>query len=109
MDVSVRLPLSVVAAAVLVLNLADAVFTLVYLQAGVASEANPLMESALGRGPLGFMVVKLALVSLGVLLLIRLRARPAATAALVAAAAAYACLFVYHLSGVPTLVSVAGS
>ena len=69
MHVSRQLPLSVVAAAVVVLNLADALFTLVYVQAGLADESNPFMETAL----------------------------------------AYSGLFLYHLSGVPALVSVAGS
>jgi hypothetical protein len=109
MLVSRQLPLSVVAAAVVVLNLADALFTLVYVQAGLADESNPFMETALGHGPVGFMIVKLALVSLGVTLLFRLRARPVATAGLVGTALAYSGLFLYHLSGVPALVSVAGS
>ena len=109
MELSVRLPMSVVAAAVIVLNLADAVFTLVYVHTGLAREGNPFMASALGSGSLAFMTVKLALVSLGVLLLVRLRARPAASAALVAAAIAYSTLFVYHLTGVPGLVSTAAS
>jgi len=109
MHVTPRLPLSVVAAAVLVLNLADALFTLIYLQAGLAAESNPVMQGALVGGPIGFMAVKLALVSLGVLLLVRLRQRPFATVGLIGAAVAYSTLFVYHLSGVPSLVSVAGS
>lgn len=109
MQLSVRLPMSVAAAAVIVLNLADAVFTLLYVHAGLAREANPFMESALGGGSLTFMIVKLALVSLCVLLLVRLRARPAASAALVGSAIAYFWLFAYHLSAVPELVSVAAS
>ncbi len=108
MRVSARLPISVVAAAVLVLNLADAVFTLLYLHAGLAAEANPLMDRALGGGAVGFMIVKLALVSLGVLLLFRLRQRRSASIALCGTAAAYSSLFLYHLTAVPSLVAVAG-
>ncbi len=107
MQVTARLPLSLVAAAVLVLNLADGLFTLAYVHAGLASEANPLMDQALGGGPVGFMMVKLALVSLGVLLLFRLRQRRSASIALVASAVTYSSLFVYHLSAVPSLVAVA--
>lgn len=108
MHVSARLPLSLVAAAVLVLNLADALFTLIYIHAGLASEANPLMVSALGGGAVGFMLVKLALVSLGVTLLFRLRARRSASFALVGTAVAYSSLFLYHLTAVPSLVEIAG-
>jgi len=109
MQLSVRLPVSLAAAAVIVLNLADAIFTLVYVHTGMAREGNPVMESALGGGSLTFMVTKLALVSLCVLLLVRLRARPAASAALVGSAIAYSWLFFYHLSAVPELVSLAAS
>lgn len=109
MQVTTRLPLSLVAAAVLVLNLADALFTLTYVHAGIAAEANPFMAGALGRGAVPFMIVKLALVSLGVLLLVRLHHRRAASLALVGSAVAYASLFLYHLTAVPHLVAVAGS
>jgi hypothetical protein len=109
MELSVRLPMSVAAAAVIVLNLADAVFTLLYVHTGMAREGNPFMASALGGGSVTFMITKLALVSLGVLLLVRLRPRPAASAGLVGSAIAYASLFLYHLSAVPELVSGAAS
>jgi hypothetical protein len=111
MRVSVRLPISMVAAAVLVLNLADAIFTLVYIRMGVAREGNPLMENALGRGPIGFMIVKLGLVSLCVLLLVRLCERNAAgrapELALVGSALAYSSLVIYHLAAVPSLMGAA--
>jgi hypothetical protein len=109
MQLSVRLPMSVAAAAVIVLNLADAVFTLLYVHTGLAREANPFMESALGGGSVTFMITKLALVSLGVLLLVRLHPRRAASIGLIGAAVAYSTLFVYHLSAVPELVSIASS
>ena len=113
MRVSLRLPMSMVAAAVLVLNLADAIFTLIYVRVGMAREGNPFMQSALGRGPLAFMVLKLGLVSLCVLLLDRLRERRAAVRAtelaLVGAAVTYTTLLVYHLAAVPGLLSVATS
>jgi hypothetical protein len=109
MQLSARVPMSVAAAAVVVLNLADAVFTLLYVHTGLAREGNPMMASALGGGSVIFMITKLALVSLGVLLLVRLWPRRAAAAGMFAAVTVYATLFVYHLSGVPELVSVAAS
>jgi Domain of unknown function (DUF5658) len=92
--------------ALVVLNLLDAVFTLVWIKSGVASEGNPFMDRAMAHGPVGFMVIKLALVSLSVLLLWRLRHRRAAATALVATAIAYASILCLHLSAaVPSLVA----
>ncbi|MCA9679120.1 MAG: hypothetical protein H6708_10550 [Kofleriaceae bacterium] len=104
-----RVPLTMIAGAILVLNLIDAVFTLIYVHLGLAVEGNPLMGQALTRGPVGFMLVKLALVSMGVLVLFRLRRRRAASVALVASAIAYSSLLVYHLTSVPALVELARS
>jgi hypothetical protein len=83
---------------VVVLNLLDAMWTLAFVEGGHAGEANPLMNSALNHGPVGFMVTKLALVSLSVLLLWRLRDRTAATVGLYSGAAAYTAVVAYHLS-----------
>jgi hypothetical protein len=97
-------PMFLVASALLILNLLDAIFTLMWIHAGIAGEGNPLMDQALSGGPLGFMAVKLSLVSLGVLLLWRLRHRRAAAIAMVASATAYGSLCIYHLVAVTHLV-----
>jgi hypothetical protein len=97
-------PLFLVASALLILNLLDAIFTLMWIHAGIAGEGNPLMEHALSGGPVGFMVVKLSLVSLGVALLWRLRHRRAAAVAMVASATAYGSLCIYHLAAVTHIV-----
>jgi hypothetical protein len=89
---------SLAAAALVVMNLIDGLMTLVWVQAGVASEGNPLMDRMMAHGPVGFMLIKLSLVSLGVLLLWRLRHRRAAAAGLVGAAAIYSSILVVHLS-----------
>jgi len=95
--------------AVVILNLLDAVFTMMYTHAGYATEANPLMAVALASTPVVFVLAKLSLVSLGVLLLWRVRHRTFAAVGLVASAATYALIVVYHLSAVPELVvAVAG-
>jgi hypothetical protein len=95
----------VVAAVLVVLNLLDAIFTIVYTEVGVATESNPLMDGMLAAHPVVFMIAKLALVSLGVALLWRLRHRRTAAAGLVAASSAYVALLVYHLSAVRHLAS----
>lgn len=83
-----------------VLNLLDAVFTLSFVQAGLAEEANPLMESALAVSPVLFMLAKLSLVSLGVALLWRMRGHRVAAFGILGAAIVYFLVVAYHLRGV---------
>lgn len=90
-------------AMVVILNLLDAIFTLIYTRTGLATESNPLMDQVLGSSPVLFMISKLALVSLGVLLLWRLRHHRAARFGLVATSTAYVVLLGYHLSAVDRL------
>ncbi|HEU0036535.1 MAG TPA: DUF5658 family protein [Kofleriaceae bacterium] len=90
-------------AAVIVLNLLDAIFTIIYTRTGVAVEGNPLMNEVLLSSPVLFMIAKLTLVSLGVLVLWRLRHHRAAAFGLVATSTAYFVLIAYHLSAVEKL------
>jgi hypothetical protein len=94
-----------IAVGVVICNLIDAVFTILYTDLGLAREANPLLEPALADSPLLFMLIKLSLVSMGVALLWRLRHRRAAAAGLIASGAAYCWLIAYHLSAAPQLMS----
>jgi len=93
----------VAAGAVVVLNLLDAIFTIIYTRTGLAIESNPLMDKVLVSSPVLFMIAKLGLVSLGVLLLWRLRHHRAARFGLVVTSTAYVTLLAYHLSGVDQL------
>lgn len=83
--------------AVLVLNLMDALFTLVWVRAGLAREANPLMERLVNEHAVGFVLIKLGLVGLGSWLLWKRRERPAAVLGIVAVFLAYYLLLLYHL------------
>ena len=83
--------------AVVVLNLLDAVLTLLWVNTGIAVEANALLSDLVETNALAFMVVKLSLVSLGLLLLWRQRERKLAVAGLMIAFVAYNSLLVYHL------------
>ena len=56
-------------AALLVFNLADALFTSFYLHLGVAEEVNPIMRLAWRSSPIAFMVVKLLVVQIGAFIL----------------------------------------
>lgn len=98
--------LTIPAAFIIILNLADAIFTLLYTGFGLAVEGNPLMDQAMIRGPVLFMIVKLALVSGGVLVLWRLRQRPVAVIAIAGSAAAYMFLIAYHLREAHRLLTV---
>jgi Domain of unknown function (DUF5658) len=89
-----------IAAGVLILNLLDAVLTLTVVHAGAATEANPLMAVSLGWGGLWFILIKLALVSLGVQLLWNLRRVRLAAIALVGMALFYGGVVAYQLSAI---------
>jgi hypothetical protein len=83
--------------AVLVLNLLDALFTLVWVRSGLAREANPLIDRLVNENAVGFVLVKLGLVGLGSWLLWHRRQRPAAVIGIVAAFLVYYFVLLYHL------------
>jgi hypothetical protein len=82
---------------VLVLNLLDVLFTLVWVGTGLAREANPLLDELVSLRPVGFAAVKLALVGLGSLLLWRHRQRPLAVVAIFLAFLLYYFVLLWHL------------
>jgi uncharacterized protein DUF5658 len=86
------------AAALLVMNLLDGIFTLTAVDAGAAAEANPLMQLPLHWGAVWFIAAKTGLVSAGVLLLWRARQRLLAHGGLIALTLVYAAVVAYHLS-----------
>lgn len=79
-----------------VLNLLDAAFTSLFLRAGLATEANPLMRAAWKASPMTFLTVKIALVSLGAIGLWLGRRHLVPTLALTFSLAIYACVVGYH-------------
>ena len=83
--------------AVLVFNLLDALFTLVWVRTGHAIEANALMRNLVNDSAIGFMLAKLGIVSLGSLLLWRNRRRPLAVVSIFVAFLAYYLVLVYHI------------
>ena len=82
---------------ILTLNLLDAVFTLVWVNAGLAREANPLLAEIVIDHPVLFVVVKLSLVGFASLLLWRSRHRPLAVVGIFLSFFVYYCLFLYHI------------
>jgi Domain of unknown function (DUF5658) len=79
-------------------NALDATLTLCAVEFGDATEANPLMEALLAHGPTVFVVVKHLLVSLGLVLLWRFRARPLARAGAWLVLPIYPAIVAYELS-----------
>lgn len=83
--------------AVVVLNLADAMFTMWWVHAGIATEANVLLADLVEKDAVLFTLAKSGLVSLGLLLLWRQRARPLAAFGIALVFVAYNGLVLYHL------------
>lgn len=84
--------------AVVLLNLLDAVFTLVWVHTGVATEANALLAAALDYSTIAFMLAKLSVVSAGVLVLWKYRRRRLSVAGLTLVFVIYNALLIYHFS-----------
>ncbi len=82
---------------VLALNLLDAIFTLVWINAGLAREANPLLADIVRDHPVAFAAVKLGLVSGGSFLLWRYRSRPLAVVGIFVVFLVYYLLLLYHI------------
>lgn len=83
--------------ALLLLNLLDAIFTLWWVGTGVAVEANALLRDLVVDHPFRFILTKLGLVSLGSILLWRLRQHPLAVIAIFGAFLIYYLVLLHHL------------
>jgi hypothetical protein len=91
------------------LNLFDALATLLWVRLGLATEANPVMAQALDTGPGLFILAKVMLVTLAVGLLWRLRGERLARLAAVPLGSLYAMVAGGHvgfglLAGIVNLV-----
>ena len=82
---------------VLVLNLLDGVFTLIWVEHFHAREMNLLMSDLVHTNALSFMLVKLTLVSLGILFLWRQRSNALAVISLFVAFFSYYVILLVHL------------
>jgi len=86
-----------VVAAVLILNGIDAVLTLLWVYAGLAEEANPLLAELVHEHPVLFAACKIALVGAGSLLLWRARHRPLAIVGIFAVFLVYYAILLLHV------------
>ena len=86
-----------IAKSVLVLNLLDAIFTTLWVAAGLATEANPLLAELVTDHPVVFVLAKTTLVGLGSLLLWSRRNRPVAVVGIFGVFLVYYAILLYHL------------
>ncbi len=86
-----------IVAALLVLNALDGIFTIFWIQTGIAEEANPLLRRLVEETPVLFTVTKLGLVGLGSAVLWRNRERPLAVVAIFVAFGVYYGILLWHL------------
>ena len=89
---------------VLVLNLIDAVLTLVWVRAGLATEANTLMDELVNHHAIAFVAVKLGLVGMGSWLLWNRRRSALAVVAIFGIFLAYYTLLLHHLQYLSILI-----
>ena len=89
---------------VLVLNLLDAIFTLVWVRWGFAREANLMIDKLVEGHALAFVAVKLGLVGLGSWLLWQRRNHATAVVAIFVAFLTYYLVLLYHVQYAATLV-----
>lgn len=90
---------------IVIMNATDAVMTVFWISAGLATETNPLMDLLLSLHPVFFVVGKLALVFLGVGLLWRYRYMRSAMVGVVLVAAVYYGVTLVHALGVGLVVA----
>ena len=90
--------------AVLVLNLLDAIFTLVWVRCGFAREANLMIDRLVEHHALAFIAVKLGLVGMGSWLLWQRRNHATAVVAIFIAFLTYYFVLLYHVQYAATLV-----
>ena len=84
--------------ALILFNAIDGVLTIVWVESGRFSEANPLMGLLLNTNPVLFISVKMLLVCLGIMLLWRCRNHVLAVYSILLCFTAYCIVFTFHYS-----------
>jgi hypothetical protein len=84
-------------AAVLGLNVLDALFTILWVDLGIAHEANPILRPLFDIGPGTFFIAKMSLVSVALAFLWAQRRSSLVFAGLGLSTAVYGVLLAYHL------------
>ncbi|MEL6180054.1 MAG: DUF5658 family protein [Myxococcota bacterium] len=90
---------------IVIMNAADAIMTVFWVSAGLATESNPLMDWLLDVHPVLFVLAKLALVFLGVGMLWRYRHIRAAMVGVALVAVVYYGVILVHATGIGLVVA----
>ena len=90
---------------IIFLNVLDAIFTLYWINTGLAKEANVLLRNLVENHPLIFVVVKFTLVLAGTYILWRNRNNQYAVTGLFLAFLVYYALLLYHIGYFSHLIS----
>ena len=83
---------------ILIMNLIDALATLVWIRLGLAEEENPMMAFVLENNESVFIIIKTALVILSVLLLWRIRTEMLARILIIPVFLSYVYVMILHTS-----------
>ncbi|MFH1728205.1 MAG: DUF5658 family protein [Pseudomonadota bacterium] len=81
----------------LIFNLLDGIFTTLFIELGVATEANPIMNALYNTSPITFMFGKIILMMAGCYLLHKNIAKSLAKLAVILAFGVYSLIIIYHL------------
>lgn len=84
---------------IFIFNAADALCTIVWLESGLATEANPLLAWMFAFHPALFFVAKMTLVALGLVLLARYRHHALARGGAYLLFMLFTLLICYHIAG----------
>ena len=83
-----------------IFSVLDAFFTLMWIQSGLAIEANPILNELVKDGPFSFVATKIALTGLGCIGLYRARHHSViARRSIVLLTIGYSALIIYHIIG----------
>ena len=83
---------------ILIMNLVDAIATLVWINLGIAEEDNPIMAFVLESDPSVFVIIKTVLVILSILLLWRMRTEMLARILVIPVFLSYVYVMILHAS-----------
>jgi hypothetical protein len=81
-------------------NLLDAFLSVLWINSGVAIEANPIMAAAMSHGMSFFVLVKISMVSMAIAILWHTRKNRLSRYASLAATLAMGLVVIYHVYGI---------
>ena len=86
---------------IIILNISDIIFTLVYIKLGIAIEKNPFMNILISIHPFVFLIVKMSIVCLSVYVLsITKNKIKLSSIGLNICLFTYICVNIYHIYGI---------